>query len=116
MWIVPIAEQTRSFLMACVVGVLLGGIYCLFRLIRANTGYQTAVTCVCDALFCLTETVIIICFIVRDCGSEPRMYLVAGFLIGAILFFEVVQNPLIRLIRWLRNRWYVPECGRRNQK
>lgn len=103
---VHLAEQTRNFIYAAVLGLGLGGVYDFFRCLRALTGAKRWVTALCDLLFsflCMTSYFL---FSLAFAGGVLRLYTALGTGLAMLLYFigvsplvMMVMMPAIRLLR-----------------
>lgn len=101
-----LAEQTRSFIYAAVLGLCLGGVYDFFRCLRALTGAKRWVTALCDLLFAFLCMLSYFLFSLAFSGGVLRMYTALGTALAMLLYFTGLSPfilsllmPPIRLVR-----------------
>ncbi len=83
---ITIAKETQLFLYSLALGVGLSACYDLLRVIRGQTRHRAGTVCAEDILYFLLSSVVTFGFLLRDNCGEVRAYLLAGELIGWILW------------------------------
>ena len=91
---VQLAEQTRSFIYAAVLGLCLGGVYDFLRCLRVLTGAKRWVTALCDLLFSFLCMISYFLFSLAFSGGVLRMYTALGTGLALLLYFLGV-SPLV---------------------
>lgn len=83
---VKLTDQTLTFLCSLLSGVILGGVYILFKCIRNTFKNRKISTAVCDILYMLVFTVITCLFSIGFTDGFVRYYVVAGEIAGFFAF------------------------------
>ncbi len=103
---VYLAEQTRNFISAAVLGLCLGGVYDVLRCVRALSGGGRWATALCDFLYAFVCTFSYFLFSLAACGGELRLYTALGAALAMFLYFAGLSPfvtgllmPPVRLIR-----------------
>lgn len=94
---VHLAEQTRSFIYAAVLGLCLGGVYDFFRCLRALAGAKRWVTMLCDLLFSFLCMACYFLFSLAFSGGVLRLYTALGIGLAMLLYFMGV-SPLVMMV------------------
>lgn len=87
------------------MGFLLGGVYDVFRLLRA-CAHNKIVTVAADIVFCLLSGLVGFLFCLAVTDGILRVYVLAGFTIGSFAYRHTVGKwtvtPLVKLGKALR--------------
>lgn len=89
------------FLQACLLGVLLGIIYDVFRILRQLFSCSKITIFVQDLLFFSISTLLTFLFLVATNHGQIRIYLIAGELFGIWLYFQSLSKIIIAFTHWL---------------
>ncbi len=92
-----LAEQTRSFIYAAVLGLCLGGVYDFFRCLRALSGAKRWVTALCDLLFTFLCMLAYFLFSLSFSGGVLRMYTALGMALAMLLYFTGLSPVILSL-------------------
>lgn len=84
-------EQLQLFAASCILGIPLGFLYDIFRVIRIIIPHNNFMTAVEDLLFFVIYSVFIMSFTYAVARSEFRMYYIFGNIIGFSLYYFTVK-------------------------
>ena len=85
---VMLADQTRAFLYAALLGAGLGLLYDLLRTIRILLGNGKWLTAGLDLFYCLAAALSFFTLTLLYGQGQVRSYTVAGAVLGAVLYFS----------------------------
>lgn len=94
-----IAEETLSFFRACLMGACLGVLYDGIRIFRIAVRCNSIVVFFQDLVYFLFVTLCTFSFMLAFHDGKLRVFLLAGELLGAVLYFFTVSLLLIRTAR-----------------
>lgn len=88
-------NQSMVFLWTIVIGMILGLVFDVFRILRRNGNTKDLVVYIQDAIFWIIVTIVIIVstFLIND--GELRGYMIFGYILGA-LFYMLLFSKMIR--------------------
>lgn len=89
-----LAEQTRVFLEAILLGAAGGLVYDLCRAVRRVTQPGTVGTALADLIFWLSVLGALFYFAVTDAAAQMRLYVLIGEGLGMALYF-LTLSPLV---------------------
>lgn len=87
----PLAEQTLIFLQAAALGIGVGLLYDIFRVIRTVFHAGFIFTSLTDILFSVFTVISVFLFIVVAANGIVRFYIPLGLFFGAMLYFFSVS-------------------------
>lgn len=93
---ISVTKQLFDFLLAMLVGGLLGAVYDLFRISRLTFGGGRVGIFFQDLVFFLFCTIVTFLFLVVDNSGEIRAFLLVGELLGALLYFFTLGKLVLR--------------------
>ncbi|MBP1564300.1 MAG: spore cortex biosynthesis protein YabQ [Oscillospiraceae bacterium] len=93
-----INEQLKLFLLSCLLGIPVGIIYDIFRIIRIILPHNHVLTAIEDVLFFIIYSVILMCFTISAARADFRVYYIVGNIIGAGAYFFTVGNVITRIV------------------
>ena len=106
-----LSQQTQIFLYAVILGILLGVVYDLLRVVHTASGRGRIVRGVLDVLFCAVCLVCIVAFLLFFAGGQMRVYISLGLAAGAILYGLGLSDlvctlcyPLLKGVMWVASQ------------
>ena len=100
---VVVAEQTVLFLKACLFGFALGLFYEFFRILRLMVKTGTGTIFLEDLLYWSVCALISFLFILTVNSGQLRIFLLAGIIIGMIVYFFTVGTLVMRASKAIIN-------------
>lgn len=94
-----LAEETLSFFRACLLGVCLGLLYDALRIFRIAIRCNSIFVFVQDLLYFLFVTLCTFSFVLAFHDGKLRVFLLAGELLGAVVYFFTVSLLLMKVAR-----------------
>ena len=94
-----VQEQTTLVLSACLLGLPMGLLFDLFRMLRVLFRHAMVVVAIEDILFCCTCAVTLAAFTSVACRGEFRLFYPVGMLLGCLLWRFTVGNSLLKITR-----------------
>ncbi len=94
-----IAEETLSFFRACLLGVCLGLLYDGIRIFRIAIRCNSIIVFLQDLFYFLFVTLCTFSFVLAFHDGKLRAFILAGELLGAVLYFFTLSLLLIRVSR-----------------
>lgn len=94
-----LADQTRAFLYAVILGLALGVLYDFMRTLRIVFGAGRIFTGVLDLLFCLAAAASFFALTLVFAQGQVRSYTVGGAVLGGALYFSGVSPFALALLR-----------------
>lgn len=95
----PLAEQTLIFLQAAVLGIGIGILYDIFRIIRVVFHAGFIFTSLADILFSVFTVISVFLFIVITANGIVRFYIPLGLFLGLMLYFFSVSPVVMSVVR-----------------
>ena len=92
--IISMSGQAAAFVASAAIGVVLGVIFDLFRVLRRLFRHKGVATAVQDAFFWIIGTLLTFTLFLRLNDGEMRGYLFLGLLLGAVIYFLTVSRHL----------------------
>lgn len=92
-------EQTQLFLLSCVLGIPIGIVFDIFRVIRAVIPHNKIMVAVEDVLFMFIYASFVMCFSIVASRGEFRVFYVIGNFLGFTIYFFTVGNIVVGIIR-----------------
>lgn len=96
---VVLADQTRAFLYAVILGLSLGVLYDFMRTLRIVFGAGRVFTGVLDLLFCLIAASAFFALTLVFAQGQVRSYTVGGAVLGGVLYFSGISPFALALLR-----------------
>jgi spore cortex biosynthesis protein YabQ len=94
-----LAQQTVAFLWSLGVGAAMGLLYDLFRVSRLALPASAALVAGEDILFFAVCGVAAFLFLLSSAEGKVRFFLLAGQLLGAVLYFATLSHAVMGLAR-----------------
>lgn len=93
---IHLADQTVSFLQACLLGAALGALYDIFRILRIAFPPGKVALFLQDLFFFALCAILSFLFLLTASDGIVRMFLLVGELIGALLYHCTLGQMVIR--------------------
>lgn len=93
------APETIVFGYACLIGVGLGIVYDLFRMLRLLTGGNTIAVFVEDLLFAMIASGITFWICLTSCSGWIRGFVIVGEGLGFLIYHFTIGELMIRIFR-----------------
>lgn len=90
-------DETRAFLVACVLGAALGLLWDLLRGARIAFRLKRHGVAVLDGLFCLVGMVELVVFLLQCTNGALRVYIAAGCALGFLFWRLTVSQRITRV-------------------
>lgn len=92
-------EQTQLFLLSCVLGVPLGILFDVFRVIRSVLPHNTILVVIEDLLYMIIYAVFMTAFTIVASRGDYRFFYTIGNILGFALYFFTAGNIMLGVIR-----------------
>ena len=97
---ISVSGQTMEFLYSALLGVGLGVLYDLFRVLRSYIkGGKKVVTAVSDVLFWIIAICALIGFVLTVSGGAMRWYVLVGVFCGSFVYLCTISTLFFKSIR-----------------
>lgn len=96
-----LAQETIAFLQSCLLGVGLAVFYDLLRLFRFAVPCHTVVVFLQDLFYFAGVTFATFCFVLAFHDGKLRAFLLAGELLGAVVYFFTLSLLLLKICKQL---------------
>lgn len=96
---VALAQQTRAFFYAALLGLCLGLLYDFFRAVRIAAGNHRLLTGFLDLVFCLAVTISFFVLTLVQARGQVRSYTMVGMGLGGLLYFCGLSPFALALLR-----------------
>lgn len=93
------SNQVYIFLSAVYMGIIIGFIYDIYRVVRILSNPTKLVTGIMDILFWVTVTLLSIIGFFYVSSGEIRLYNIIGLAIGWMLYLLTLSRYIIRLLK-----------------
>ena len=93
-----LAQQTRAFLYAALLGLSLGFLYDILRALRMTLGAGRLLTGALDLIFCFVSAAGFFALTLVFCQGQVRSYGLVGAGLGAVLYFVGPSPVLLSLL------------------
>ena len=90
--------QGQIFILFFLLGIVIGSIYDIFRVIRKNFKTSDFVTQIEDIIFLIIAGILILCFIIKFCIGEIRFYVFIAIFLGILLYFLTISKPYVIIL------------------
>lgn len=94
---IEVSNQTLIFLQSCLLGIVLGIIYDVFRVIRRAIKVNTIITFIQDFIFFILAAIITFTFFLQQTDGEMRMFVVIGELLGWVVYYLTIGKLVIKI-------------------
>lgn len=96
-----LSEQMMSLLYSLLCGVILGGVYDVFRALRIIIGKRKRIIFVCDLIFMLIFSFVSVFYSMSVTRGNTRYFIVMGELLGFLIMRLTVGRVSIRCFEWI---------------
>ncbi len=96
-------EQLYSFFIFTILGLLIGVIFDIFRILRKTFKTTDIVTYIEDILFWFLTGILTLVFIFKFNNGELRFYIFIGISIGSIIYMLFISNFFIKINVYILN-------------
>lgn len=95
--LLPLSAECLSFLRSCLLGVILGVFFDLFRILRRSFKCSGVVIAAQDMFYCFVAGYVTFCFLLKNCDGRLRWFVFCGELIGWVIFRLTLGNLFVAL-------------------
>ncbi|NLP26414.1 MAG: hypothetical protein GX365_03595 [Clostridiales bacterium] len=92
-------EQTRLFLLSCLLGIPIGIVFDIFRVLRAIIPHNKIMVALEDIIFMFLYASFVMCFSIVASRGEFRFFYVVGNFLGFTVYFFSIGNLVLTVIR-----------------
>lgn len=85
-------SQEQIFIFFFIIGIIIGFIFDIFRVIRKSFKTTDFITLIEDIIFLLISSISIIGGIIKINGGEVRFYLFLGIFLGGLIYSLTISN------------------------
>ena len=85
-------SQEQIFIFFFIIGIIIGFIFDIFRVIRKSFKTTDFITLIEDIIFLLISSILIIGGIIKINGGEVRFYLFLGIFLGGLIYSLTISN------------------------
>ena len=85
-------SQEQIFIFFFIIGIIIGFIFDIFRVIRTSFKTTDFITLIEDIIFLLISSILIIGGIIKINGGEVRFYLFLGIFLGGLIYSLTISN------------------------
>ncbi len=96
-------NQAYLFMVFSIVGIIIGLLFDIFRIIRKTTKTNDVITYVEDILFWILTGIIIIYAMYKFCDGELRFFMIMGIVLGTCLYIVTMSQYVIKISVWFIN-------------
>ncbi|MBB6218468.1 spore cortex biosynthesis protein YabQ [Anaerosolibacter carboniphilus] len=96
-----VAEQVYVFLATMYGGILIGFVYDLYRILRLIFKPKKIATLIQDLIFWIVISGVAIAVLLFSNSGQLRFYTFLGFVMGSILYNQLLSNIIIKTIVYL---------------
>lgn len=94
-----VSEQTWLFLWSCVLGIFLGVVFDVLRVIRIIKNHSSFAVFIEDVLFIVFSSLCIFIYIMEKARGEIKFFIFVGAFLGFILYIVCVGNFIVNIIK-----------------
>ena len=91
-------SQEQTFIFFFIIGITIGIIFDIFRVIRKSFKTSDIITLIQDILFLSISSVLIIVGIIKLNGGEIRFYLFLGIFLGVVIYSLTMGNLCVIIL------------------
>lgn len=91
-------SQEEIFLLFFIIGIIIGLIFDIFKVLRKSFKTNDLVTFVEDLIFLATSGVLIVFGIIKLNGGEVRFYLFLGIFFGILIYSLTISNLYVIIL------------------
>lgn len=100
--IASISEQTRLFLGSCLLGLPIGMLLDVFRLLRLALPHRTIAVFLEDTIFMILSIFAVQSYAVMFAHSQMRGFFIVGALLGLLLYLLMIGAVWMRILHKFR--------------
>lgn len=89
--------QLEVFLISCGIGVILGLIYDIFRIVRITIPHTDLLVAIEDILLFICYGIFLMCFAFSLMRGQIRFFFVIGNALGFLIWFFTVGNIVVKV-------------------
>lgn len=104
-----ISEEARLFLGSCLLGLPIGMLLDIFRLLRATLPHHAIAVFLEDVCFALAAMVMLQCYATMFARSDLRGYFAVGALLGLTLYLLTIGTVWMQILRKLKHCLILPK-------
>lgn len=97
------SNQAYLFMVFSIVGVLIGVLFDIFRIIRKTIKTNDIITYLEDILFWVLTGIIIIYAMYKFCDGELRFFMMMGIILGTCLYIVTISHYFIKISVYIIN-------------
>lgn len=96
-------NQAYLFMIFTIVGMIIGVLFDIFRILRKTIKTKDFVTYIEDMVFWILTGIIIIYSMYTFCDGELRFFMIVGIIIGTILYLITISEYIIKISMFIIN-------------
>jgi len=96
-------NQAYLFMVFTLVGIAIGVLFDIFRILRKTIKTKDFVTYIEDILFWILTGLIIIFSMYKFCDGELRFFMIIGLILGTIIYLLTISEYIIRISVFIIN-------------
>lgn len=93
-----IFSQEQIFIFFLIIGIIIGIIFDIFRVIRKSFKHYDLVTLIEDIIFTIISGTLVIYSIIKLNGGEIRFYLFLGISFGILIYSLTISNLCVIIL------------------
>ena len=91
-----VSNQANLFIIFSLVGVIIGLLFDVFRILRKMINSNDILTYIEDIVFWILTGIIIIYAMYRFCDGELRFFMILGIVFGTIIYLLTISKYIIK--------------------
>lgn len=91
-------SQEQIFIFFFIIGIIIGIIFDIFRVIRKSFKTPDIITFIEDFIFLVLTSILIIFSIIKLNGGEVRFYLFLGISVGILIYSLTISNLCVIIL------------------
>ena len=92
-----VGNQAYLFMVFSIVGVIIGLLFDIFRIIRKTIKTNDIITYLEDIMFWILTGIIIIYAMYKFCDGELRFFMIMGIILGTCLYIVTISQYVIKI-------------------
>lgn len=96
-------NQSYLFMVFTIVGMCIGVLFDIFRILRKTIKTKDFVTYIEDILFWILTGLIIIISMYKFCDGELRFFMIIGLILGTIIYLLTISEYIIKISVFIIN-------------
>lgn len=97
------SNQAYLFMVFSIVGVIIGLLFDIFRIIRKTFKTNDIITYLEDILFWILTGIIIIYAMYKFCDGELRFFMIMGIILGTCMYIVTISQYVIKISVFIIN-------------